>query len=83
MDSAVCVGTLQTLSVKQSTVNAKTPPVGVSIFFFFLREEEGKTEREEWESDFFHQTIPQKPYSETDEEIKIFEGGRDAEMKWG
>lgn len=61
----------------------KHPLLGFLFFFFFLREEEGKTEREEWESDFFHQTIPQKPYSETDEEIKIFEGGRDAEMKWG
>lgn len=56
MDSAVCVGTLQTLSVKQSTVNAKPPSVGVSFFFF--REAEGKAEREEWEPDFFHQTIP-------------------------
>lgn len=36
-DSAVCVGTLQTLSVKQSTVNAKTPPAG----FFFLGRQRG------------------------------------------
>lgn len=83
MHSAVCVAMLQTCLVKQSTVSAKTPPVGISIFFFFFREEEGKAEREEWESDLFHQTIPQKPYSQTDEEIKTFEGGRDVEMKWG
>lgn len=85
MESTVCMGTLHTLSVKQSTVNGKTPPAGVCFFFFFFREAEGKAGREEWESDFFHQTIPQDqfvhPYSETDEEIKIFEGGRDVEMK--
>lgn len=55
--------------------------------FYFFGEAEGKAGREEWESDFFHQTMPQKlfvlPYSETDEEIKTFEGGRDAETKWG
>lgn len=83
-DSAVCVGTLQTPPVKQCTLNAKIPPAGVSIFW---GEAEGKAGREEWEFDFFHQTKPQKlfvqPYSETDEEIKIFEGGRDIEMKWG
>lgn len=66
----------------------KTPPAGVSGFFLGgWGEAEGKAGREEWESDFFHQTIPLKPfvqpYSETDEEIKIFEGGRDVDMKWG